>query len=219
MKRKYSKAIESNLFMVLFILAVSAACFAESKLSATRAKMSCLKYALLSYKNDFGHFPFAGIDSGSAKAYFIGHQAGLGFTNSTNCLVTDKILYFKNLGLDEKTYRKKWKGPYIDGSPDDFLYDCWKTPFVIIKYENDLYLWSAGHDGDFDHIENILSGDYKGNDLHLSVARLSRSVGKTSTIGVTSYAKRHQIPGGTWEPPTMIEQIMLTIKYRFTHCD
>lgn len=207
MKRIEAKTLKSRLLSVLLILAISTICFAQSKLSATKAKMSNLKTALVNFKADFGNFPFAGTDPNDAKAYFIGPKSGLGFTNNSNCLVSDKILNFDNLGLDEKTYKKRWKGPYMDYNPDDFLYDYWNTPFVMVRYEKGLYLWSAGEDGEFDPIDDVLLSTYGGNDVIITISRFRKSVGKTSTLGATAYAKKLQIPGGTYTAPTLLEEI------------
>lgn len=207
MKRILAKTLKLTLLSVIMILAVSAICFAQSKLSATKSKMSNLKSALLDYRADFGDFPFAGNDSKDAKAYFIGPKAGLGFTNNSNCLVSDKILNFDNLGLDEKTYQKRWKGPYMDWEPEEFLYDCWGTPFVMIRYEKGLYLWSAGEDGEFDPINDVLLSTYGGNDIIMTISRFRKSVGKISTLAATAYAKKMQIPGGTDAQPTLLEEI------------
>ncbi len=217
MKQVQAKSLKLQLLSVLLILVISTVCFAQSRLSATKAKMSNLKTALLSYKADFGNFPFAGKDSKDAKAYFMGPKAGLGFTNKSNCLISEKILNFEYLGINEKAYLKRWHGPYIDSTPDDFLYDCWDTPFVLIRYEYGLYLWSAGHDGEFDPIDQALDVSYGGNDIIMTISRFRKSVGKTSTLGATSYAKKLQIPGGTWEPPTLLEEIEFGLKHGFIH--
>jgi hypothetical protein len=218
MKQKRSKTIYWRLLSLFLVFALSTTCFAQSKISATKSMMSNLKTALINYKADFGYYPFAGNDANDAKAYFIGPKAGLGFTTNSNCLVSDKIINFENLGLDEKTYQKRWKGPYMDDTPEEFLYDCWKTPFVMIRYEKGLYLWSAGYDGEFDPIDRVLDSSYEGNDLMMTISRFRKSVGKTSTLAVTSYAKKLQIPGGTWTPPTLLDEIQSGFEHGFFNC-
>lgn len=127
------------------------------RITATKAALNNLKTALNSFKADLGQYPRLGV-SGEVKIsanYIVSAEAGLGYTTDDNCLVTDAPGYWKRMGLTEAQYKKRWKGPYIDGDPSDFLYDPWGNEIRYGHFEGRLYLWSSGPDGEFETTATI----------------------------------------------------------------
>ena len=166
------------LIIALTMLVLPGPLFADqSRTSTTKARLSSLKSALLSYKSDLGHFPFAFTNSEDANAYFTGIKSGMGYSPDTNCLVEADIEGFANLGLSKADYSRRWKGPYMDEEPEEFMYDYWGMPFIYLRYEDSLYLWSAGQDGKFDNVTAVVdTSRYGGDDIVFSIARFRKSL-------------------------------------------
>ncbi len=120
-----------------------------------RMKMHFLKTSLLYFRNDLGFLPFAGTDENDPEAYFTSKEAGLGFEDATNCLMTSKSDFFQRMGLSEEKYSKQWKGPYLDTSTSDYFLDHYGNPIIYLCWNKAIYLWSAGDDGKFDYSINL----------------------------------------------------------------
>ena len=166
----------------------------QGKASATRSKMSSLKSAIVTYKNDVGRYPFYG-DKGNVSyknAYCADYV--LSDDVSNNVLVKPDTLLGAgdvNCGGNEGCWStfygkggRKWKGPYMDSDPADFMTDSWGTKIRYHAFDHSLILWSAGPDGEF---HNIASGDPNSDvldsekyaegetdDLFISIARFRR---------------------------------------------
>jgi hypothetical protein len=168
------------LITALMMLVLTGPLFADqSRTSATKARLSSLKRALFLYKSDLGHFPFAFTDSEDANAYFAGLKSGMGYTPDANCLIKADIAGFGNLGLSKDVYSRRWKGPYMDEEPEAFMYDYWGMPFIYLRYEDSLYLWSAGQDGIFDNVTAVVDTiKYGGDDIVISIARFRKALVK-----------------------------------------
>ncbi len=132
--------------------------------SWTKSRMSNLKSAMLNYKADLGSFPFAGTNKNLKSAYKMNIASALGSATSTNCLYSDEIPGFKYLGLEKEAYLKRWKGPYLDGEPIDYMCDLWDKPFRYFAHEKNIYIQSAGKNGIFDPVEKILQTNYGDSD-------------------------------------------------------
>lgn len=122
---------------------------------ADRLKMNFIKTSLICFKNDLGFLPFAGTDENDPEAYFTSKEAGLGFEDATNCLMTNKYDFFHRMGLSEEKYSKKWKGPYLDTSTSDYFFDGYGNPIIYLCWNKAIYLWSAGDDKKFDFSINL----------------------------------------------------------------
>lgn len=120
-----------------------------------RMKMHFVKTSLLTFKSDLGFLPFAGTDENDPEAYFTSKEAGLGFEDATNCLMTSKSDFFHRMGLSEEKYLKQWKGPYLDTSASDYFLDGFGNPIIYLCWNKAIYLWSAGDDGKFDFSINL----------------------------------------------------------------
>lgn len=169
----------------------------QGKASATRSKMSSLKSAIVTYKNDVGRYPFFGDKDAVASISAYCADAVLADDAANNVLVNQEV----NLGVtgaktcgDESTgcwssfYGKggrKWKGPYMDSDPADFMTDSWGTLMKYHAFDHSLILWSAGPDGEFDFDEdgknphpNVLNSEAyaegETDDLFISIARFRR---------------------------------------------
>jgi prepilin-type N-terminal cleavage/methylation domain-containing protein len=167
----------------------------QGKASATRSKMSSLKSAIVTYKNDVGRYPFFGDkDKVSCKSAYSADDV-LADNADNNVLVNPAV----NLGVtcEEKKgdaengywtsfYGKggrKWKGPYMDSDPADFMTDSWGTPIRYHAFDHSLILWSAGPDTLFDAVGNDPSGNVLNSeayaegvtdDLFISIARFRK---------------------------------------------
>ena len=97
-----------------------------------------MKSALLAYQSDVGRLPRLGDDIKKKSAY---NQELLlnTFDPEKNVLFSDNNEY-----IQLKNYEKKWKGPYLDGTPSKTMLDTWKTPIKYVPEGKNLYLWSYG---------------------------------------------------------------------------
>lgn len=145
----------------------------QGRASATRAQMSNIKSALVALKSDTGHYPHCGSSAAANNEAYSGADNTMMNSDSNN------VLYAGNFAKNEwnianATWDARYKGPYMDSDPSDFMNDAWSTK---IKYEmdssNHLWLHSAGADGAFDtNCANISKDAYTGDDLVLSIAVL-----------------------------------------------
>lgn len=134
----------------------------QGKASATRSKMSSLKSAIVTYKNDVGRYPFFG-DKGNVSCISAYSADDVLADSVANNVLVNQVV---NLGVtgatkdgnDEVGYwssfygkgGRKWKGPYMDSDPADFMTDSWGTKIRYHAFDHSLILWSAGPDGEFD---------------------------------------------------------------------
>ncbi|PKL42777.1 MAG: hypothetical protein CVV41_12155 [Candidatus Riflebacteria bacterium HGW-Riflebacteria-1] len=131
----------------------------QGRASATKSKMSALKSAMLTYQSDVGRFPFCGAPNvaGCVVAYGCAatwtntvREVILGDNPSCNVLLNEAIFNSGNTAFGIANYvNRKWKGPYMDADPMDFMYDSWSTKFVYGVNGSNLYLWSSGADTAF----------------------------------------------------------------------
>ena len=160
----------------------------QGRASATKSKLSALKSALLTYNSDVGRFPFMGLPANvnSAGAYVESDLLLLGDSMETNILVNEEIgnedAVVTDFGI--RNYNRRWKGPYMDSDPSDFMLDAWGTKVSYYTKEgiNNIYLWAAGPDmgnaGSIEDATNVeLTESGEVDDIAISIARVRRSFG------------------------------------------
>ena len=124
----------------------------QGRASATKSKMSSLKSAMLAYQSDVGRLPFSGKPgcAGSKAAYCA--ETVLCDSMDKNVLLNSDFGHTNdgtnNFGITN--YAKKWKGPYMDSDPTDFMFDSWGNRFRYIAHKNNVYLWSSGANSGFE---------------------------------------------------------------------
>ena len=154
----------------------------QGRASATKSKMSSLKSAMLAYQSDVGRLPFAGGNKRKASAY--NAEKVLSYNDPDKNVLSSnyEITGVDNFGINN--YQKKWKGPYMDSDPSDFMVDAWGNNIVYCAADKNVYLWSYGPDGEA--YNSNVSVAFKGqtsapddcDDIVLSVARVKRSFDK-----------------------------------------
>ncbi|MBQ3643353.1 MAG: type II secretion system protein GspG [Candidatus Riflebacteria bacterium] len=149
----------------------------QGRASATKSKMSSLKSALLAYQTDVGRLPHLGC----AKKASNYDQDSLLSNSDEN----KNVLYSNsNIGYGSTppgNYSRRWKGPYMDSDPSDFMMDSWGNRLRYTAKGKNIYLWSAGPDGSFYEPVNQAFKDQSNaekecDDIVISVARLKSSV-------------------------------------------
>lgn len=149
----------------------------QGRTSATKSKMSSLKSAMLAYQSDVGRLPFSGSSGNSKYVSAYNAEKVLSYNDQEkNVLTTDNGC--GNFGITN--YTRKWKGPYMDSDPSDFMYDSWGNPIYYVAEGKNVYLWSYGPDGsnDASNIENVLKAQSEGNevdDIVTSIARVKKT--------------------------------------------
>ncbi len=121
----------------------------QGRASATKSKLSSIKSALLAYQTDVGRLPHGG----NAKKISDYCQDTL-MSESNEDL---NVLYSNSnqgfLKINAKgvpgNYSRRWKGPYIDSDPSDFMFDAWGNKIIYRAQNKNIYLWSAGPDGSY----------------------------------------------------------------------
>ena len=115
----------------------------QSKTTATKQKLDTLKKALLAYQADVGRMPHSGMNvSLKCSSYEAAYNGAcddgiLSYNNEDlNVLLSPNLLPNK--------LKKRWKGPYMDSDPGDFMYDAWLNPIHYVASKKSLYLWSYG---------------------------------------------------------------------------
>lgn len=142
--------------------------------SATKAAMQNLKTALVNYNNDVGFYPHTGTTR-NPRNYFSANEDCLGATFPRNVLVATDVGYpFELGGLSSETYGKRWKGPYMDANPDEFMMDAWDNKIIYTFFEGALYFHSSGKNGVFDLIDRVLAPSYEGDDILMRVSRVKK---------------------------------------------
>lgn len=148
----------------------------QGRASATKSKMSSLKSALLAYQSDVGRLPYYGCCSRDAGAY---KRDVLLCASSED----HNVLYsneWKATGNPPNNYSRKWKGPYMDSDPSDFMFDSWGNELRYRAVNKNVYLWSAGPDGEFyDNVEQAFKKqsetDSECDDIVISVYRAKKA--------------------------------------------
>lgn len=164
----------------------------QGRASATKSNLQTLKSALIAFQNDVGRFPYndtatvgasgdikrakAAYNNYSGTAYFAASDnttgaVVLGITDDTNCLSKVDITA-QGTYLNITNYDKRWKGPYMDGNPSDFMFDAWGNQVRYEAIGRNLYLWSPGADGNFSTLAEAEKGDEEEtDDILVSVAK------------------------------------------------
>ena len=114
----------------------------QGRASATKSKLSNLKSALISYQGDVGRFPATNAKPGNLSAFC---QSDILCSENEDL----NVLVCNDNKVRVKNYKRKWKGPYMDSDPTDFMYDSWGNAIVYIRHNKNLYLWSSGPNGEF----------------------------------------------------------------------
>lgn len=125
----------------------------QGRASATKSKLSSIKSALLAYQTDVGRLPHLGYPK-KVKSYCqdllmsdSNEDKNVLYSNSDTGYKLGEATYSKNTAPGN--YSRRWKGPYIDSDPSDFMYDAWGNKIIYIAQNKNIYLWSAGPDGSF----------------------------------------------------------------------
>ena len=146
----------------------------QGRASATKSKISALKSAMLAYQSDVGRLPFVGEPSNASKADAYCATKVLGDLVDDNVLVSDDCSEISNV----THYKRKWKGPYMDSDPTDFMYDSWGNKLSYFATGNNVYLQSAGPDAVLATASVALCAESQSNgttdDIILSIARTKK---------------------------------------------
>ncbi len=155
----------------------------QGRASATKSKMSSLKSALLAYQSDVGRLPFIGnasVNRSESKAYNIASGSDLlSYDNPDKNVLTSNNEPAVKFGINN--YQKKWKGPYMDSDPSDFMVDSWGNNILYCAADKNVYLWSYGadgepHDGGVSNAFKAQTSDPDNcDDIVISVARVKKS--------------------------------------------
>ncbi len=122
------------------------------RVTATKSGMSNLKTALTQYVADCVRYPHMGNASCYDAANIDAADAVFGTNLNDNVLFNvdcSTVPGWQELGHSWQTYRRRWKGPYMETTPDDFMMDAWQNRFRYRTCGKMIYLWSAGTDGAF----------------------------------------------------------------------
>jgi len=145
----------------------------QGRASATRAQMANIKSALVAYKGDTGHYPHLGTNALNRASYNSTPYLG---ANDTNVLVYACALAANMYGIGNTVYEARWKGPYMDSDPSDFMKDAWGSEIIQeIDNKGQVWLHSSGPDAIMDGpCAAIAMDNYTGDDLVLSIAKIGR---------------------------------------------
>jgi prepilin-type N-terminal cleavage/methylation domain-containing protein len=150
----------------------------QGRVSATKAKMQNIRSAIIALKSDCGRYPFVGpANQGRTNTFYdYADNYLLGTTDGTNILA-NAWATSAGYGNHIHQYQKKWKGPYMDSSPEDFQQDSWVEKIKWFHHNKGLWLRSRGIDQVDDGKGNAglpSYGQTEGqDDLHVSVARVT----------------------------------------------
>lgn len=151
----------------------------QGRASATKSKISSLKSACLAYKSDTGRIPFMGVPGQwcAESAYNNADTTLFGTTEDTNTLVCGQDLMSSCI----TNYEKKWKGPYMDSAPEDFMMDSWGTKILYhgFKPHKSVFFRSAGADMTHVDAEADINAAIKGgsddvDDIAQSIIKLKK---------------------------------------------
>ncbi len=148
----------------------------QGKSAATKAAMTNLKTALVNYNNDLGRFPHTSTGYTAANINSA-DTAALGDSMTNNVLVEMNVGgTFSNMNI--AAYAKRWKGPYMDTDPAEFMMDAWEAKIKYFYSNKQIFLQSAGPDGSMDKpgnpsgAGNAANTSYDGDDILVSVSRV-----------------------------------------------
>lgn len=152
----------------------------QGRASATKSKLSALKSALISYNNDVGRFPYIGtslnVSKSSAYNDTTASSSLTGWMSddaAKNVLVTNDVEPFST------NYQRRWKGPYMDADPKDFMYDGWGNQIEYFASGKNLYLRSSGINGVPEALSvglnSALQEDGTADDIIMSVAKFRKT--------------------------------------------
>jgi len=144
----------------------------QGKASACKASMQNIKTALVNYNNDLGRFPHGGntLDSSNIN---LAWNAAVGLDISNNVLSNQNVgvtvpANWNQMGI--AAYTKRWKGPYMDADPAEFMMDPWEARVLYTHSKNMIWLHSMGPDG-ASEFANVINANYTGDDISMSVTR------------------------------------------------
>ena len=173
----------------------------QGRVAATKATFKNLKTALNSYKSNMGHYPHAGLGRRKYNGAYYQNctESGLGDTVETNVLLSDEVVSgvtdtphcWSQFGLSNAIYQRRWQGPYMDGDPEDFMSDAWGNYIIYGAWKKTIFFHSAGADGSFDPVEEIIGClDYQtdGDDIVKVIARTRKALtadGSSDAVGCT----------------------------------
>ena len=139
----------------------------------TKAQLSRLKSALLAFHSDVGRLPYVGNVKEKKSAYNQGLLLNM-LDSEKNVLVSNN-----NKHMDVKNYNKKWRGPYMEGKPSQFMVDSWGTPIKYVAEGKNVYLWSYGPNRkpDCESVEQAFKKQMSNevDDIVVSVMRFKKS--------------------------------------------
>jgi hypothetical protein len=144
----------------------------HSTISATKSKMSSLKTAFLCLNADMpgvfsvsDQFSEEGIKEYNER-FFAPAQAN--FLINPDFPGVDKLFPHLDPESAKELIKKRWKGPYMDGQPEDFMLGAEGKRILIAFDNNHLYLHHPGPDSIYDDVAMAAdSSSYHGDDLLL----------------------------------------------------
>ncbi len=143
----------------------------QGKVSATKESLQQLRTGLINFSNDLGKLPFMGLSATNAAGYNLADTLALGVDEAHNVLVTNSASGF-NCGMNNWTYSRRWKGPYMDTTPEEFMYDAWDGKIRYVHFNKAIYLHSYGGDGEVENpFSEVLKNTYEGDDIVLSISK------------------------------------------------
>ncbi len=147
----------------------------QGMVSATKSRMSNLKCAFVCVKADMGG-GFGTSDHFSEEVIKDYNDKFFAPASQTNFLVNPDFPGIEKLFPDldaesaKEMIRKRWKGPYMDGQPEDFMLGAGGGRILITFNENQLYLHHPGPDLIYDKVSMVAdSSSYKGDDLLMTL--------------------------------------------------
>jgi len=147
----------------------------QGRSSATKSKLSALKSAIMAYNSDIGRYPFNGSPTQTTTSALYNSDQLFGDTLENNVLTSNTFGAAANgnalFGVTNYV-NKKWKGPYMDSDPSDFMFDSWGTKIRYYHYNKGIWLHAAGADQGFNNSVDATAPGYEGDDILLSVARV-----------------------------------------------
>jgi prepilin-type N-terminal cleavage/methylation domain-containing protein len=159
----------------------------QGRASATKSKANSLKSAIMAYKSDVGRYPFYGPPAcvKYAAAYNKCSNEFMDLTEDKNIFVNEYVGNGAN-EIEITNYNRKWKGPYMESTPDDFMMDAWGEKIHYVAYEKNVYLWSAGADMVYEAVNDVTNQAYVADegidDIVMSVARVRQSFNDAVTF-------------------------------------
>ncbi|EKD84174.1 MAG: hypothetical protein ACD_39C00203G0001, partial [uncultured bacterium] len=116
-------------------------------------------------------FPYKGESSNLtvSKAYNVASTDFLYNNSEKNVLVNNDIEPYNT------NYQRRYKGPYMDANPEDFMHDGWGNFITYFATGNNIYIRSNGINGSNESVEDALNAeaqeDGTADDILLSVTR------------------------------------------------